>query len=230
MGKNGLWNSIRLDLLSSRSINLTSFWVYFNVKFKVKFKTLKILLYLTVRFLQLKTIVKQFACKLFSNQVHSQHWFGIDNFEYFQLKQLATEQVMVTPTSSLAIESHVVLVQLSFKTKFKMRLLIRLYQLIDNSFDYFQLKHWTISSLAVPCLSVYTDCPHSRLPLAIVKKGVLKVETCWTCRISRSMVQSHHEINISKSYHKQEIDWFLSGDENAKCHQHWCSLNLHTSD
>ena len=146
-------------------------------------------------------IVKQFACKSFSNQVQSQHWFGIDNFEYFQLKQLATEQVMVTSTSSLAVQSHVLLVQLSFKTKFKMRLLIRLYQLIGNNFDYFQLKHLTISSLVVPCLSVYTDFPRSRPLLAIVKKGVLKVETCWTCRISRSMVQSHHETNISKSYH-----------------------------
>ena len=83
---------------------------------------------------------------------------------------------MVTSTSSLAVQSHVLLVQLSFKTKFKMRLLIRLYQLIGNNFNYFQLKHLTISSLAVPCLSVYADCPRSRPPLAIVKKECKKLK------------------------------------------------------
>ena len=76
---------------------------------------------------------------------------------------------MVISTSSLAVQSQIVLVQLSFKTKFAMRLQIRRHQLIGNNFDYFQLKHVTISSLAVS-LPVCTDCPRFRPLLAIVSR------------------------------------------------------------
>ena len=49
-----------------------------------------------------------------------------------------------------------------------MRLLIRLHQLIGNNCDCYQLKPVTISSLAVPCLPVYTVYPRFRPLLAFV--------------------------------------------------------------
>ena len=124
----------------------------------------------------------------------------IDNWKYFKFKQLATEQAMFTSTSSLAVQSRLVWVQLSIKVRNEITNQTSKSKTILTIFNSNMEQSVCLQFLVCPSIFY----PRFRPLLAILSQKrvkMLKFQTCWTCRISRSMVQSHHETNISESYH-----------------------------